>query len=120
MEQTTLYERLGGAKGIAAIVESTWANHISNPAIKNRYVNSDPEEVKRLVREFFCAGIGGPETYTGRDMLTTHTGMNINDEEFNAVVDDVLAAMKSNDIDEPERNEVLAILWSMKGDIVHV
>lgn len=120
MTEKTLYERLGGAAGIHAITEDIWANHVSNPAIKSRYVNSDPENVKRLVREMFGAGTGGPETYTGKDMLSAHRGMNISDQEFNAVVDDVLKALKSNGVGAEENNEVLAILWSMKGEIVGV
>ena len=120
MSEMTLYERLGGASGITAITEDIWTNHATNPLIKNRYVNSNPEDVKRLVREMFGAGTGGPETYTGKDMLSAHTGMNINDQEFNAVIDDVLKALKSNDIGEKENHEVLAILWSMKGEIVGV
>jgi hemoglobin len=118
--QANLYERLGGATGIHAIVEDIWTNHTSNPLVKNRYVESDPENVKRLVREFFGAGIGGPESYTGRDMLTAHKGMNISDEEFVAVVDDVLKALDSNEVGQKERDEVLCILYSMKGEIAHV
>ena len=120
MGEKTLYERLGGANGIAAITEDIWTNHTSNPLVKNRYVNSDPENVKKMVRDFFGAGTGGPEVYTGKDMLSAHTGMNINDQEFNAVIDDVLKALKSNDIGQREYDEVLAILWSMKGDVVGV
>jgi len=120
MGEKTLYERLGGASGIASITEDIWTNHTKNPLIKQRYVNSDPENVKRLVREMLCAGTGGSETYTGKDMLTAHTGMNISDQEFNGVVDDVLKALKSNGIGEKENNEILAILWSMKGEIVGV
>ncbi len=120
MNEQTLYERLGGSKGIAAITEDIWSNHTQNPLVSNRYVNSDPENVKRLVREMFCAGTGGTETYTGKDMLSAHTGMNINDQEFNAVIDDVLKALKLNDIGKRESDEVLAILWSMKGEIVGV
>ena len=120
MAEKTLYERLGGADGIAAITEDIWSNHIGNPLVKNRYVKSDPEHVKKQVRDFFGAGTGGSENYTGDDMLTAHTGMNINDQEFNAVIDDVLKALKSNGVGDQEYNEVLAILYSMKGDIVGV
>jgi hemoglobin len=118
--EATLYDRLGGQDGIAAIVEDIWTNHTSNPAIQQRYAASDPENVKRLVREFFGAGIGGPEVYTGQDMLSAHKGMNISDKEFVAVVDDVLSALDKNNVGQTERNEVLCILYSMKGDIVHV
>ena len=86
-DTATLYERLGSRPGIEAIVEDIWNNHVSNPLVNKRYANSDPATVKRLVTEMCCAGFGGPETYTGRDMLATHKGMNINDTEFVAVCD---------------------------------
>ena len=120
MSETSLYDRLGGGDKLKTIVADIWTNHTSNPKIKNRYVNSDSEDVKRLVWEFFCSGIGGPQEYTGKDMLSSHTGMNINDEEFNAVCDDVLAALDKNNVGQKERDEVLCILYSMKGEIVHV
>jgi hemoglobin len=72
------------------------------------------------VIEFFCAGAGGPETYTGQDMLATHKGMNISEQEFVAVVDDAMAALESNGIDAGTRNDVLAILWSLKGQVIRV
>jgi hemoglobin len=120
VEQATLYQRLGSYKGIAAIAEDIWANHISNPTVKNRYVNSDPVKVKRLVTDMCCAGFGGPETYTGRDMLTTHRGMNISEEEFIAICDDVLNALKKNKAGQRECDEVLCILYSLKGEIIRV
>jgi len=120
MSEASLYDRLGGGDGVKQIVADVWANHTSNPKVKNRYVNSDGENVKRVVWEFFCSGIGGPQEYTGQDMLTAHTGMNINDEEFVAVCDDVLAALDKNNVGATERNEVLCILYSMKADIVGV
>ena len=120
MSEASLYVRLGGAEGIASIVDDIWVNHTTNPKIKQRYAQSDPENVKRLVREFFGAGIGGPETYTGQDMLTAHKGMNINDTEFVAVCDDVLNALTKNDVGQKEKDEVLCILYSMKAEIVGV
>ena len=118
-DTATLYERLGCRPGIEAIVEDIWNNHVSNPLVNKRYANSDPATVKRLVTEMCCAGFGGPETYTGRDMLTTHKGMNINDTEFVAVCDDVLKALDKHNVGKRERDEILCILYSLKGDIVY-
>jgi hemoglobin len=120
MSQASLYERLGGAEGIARIVDDVWINHTSNPKIKQRYAASDPDNVKRLVREFFGSGIGGPEVYTGKNMLAAHKGMNINDTEFVAVCDDVLSALEKNKVGQKEKDEVLCILYSMKAEIVGV
>lgn len=116
----TLYERLGKRPGIEAIASDIWDNHISNPIINNRYVNSDPVNVKRLVTELCCAGFGGPETYTGKDMVSSHRGMNINEAEFIAVCDDVLKALDTNKVGQREKDEVLCILYSMKKEIVHL
>jgi len=123
MSQITapLYERLGRREGITRITKDLMQIHLANPLVKTRYESSeDLARVERRVIEFFCAGSGGPETYTGKDMLSTHRGMNINEQEFVSVVDDVMAALEKNDIDGPTRNDVLAILWSLKGEVVRV
>ena len=123
MSQTTapLYERLGRREGITRITKDLMKIHLANPLVKTRYESSeDLARVERRAVEFFCAGSGGPETYSGKDMLSTHRGMNISEQEFVSVVDDVMAALEKNDVDTPTRNDVLAILWSLKGDIVRV
>jgi len=114
----SLYQRLGGANGIAAIASDLIDLHMQNPLIKTRFAASDPVEVKRLAAEFFCAGSGGPEKYTGRDMPAAHEGMNINEQELVAALDDALLALDRNGVGQREKEEVLAILYSMKDDII--
>ncbi len=117
----TLYDRLGKREGITRITRSLIQNHMANPLVKTRYEASENlDRVEQRVIEFFCAGAGGPESYSGRDMLATHRGMNISEQEFVSVVDDAMAALESNDIDLGTRNDVLAILWSLKGEVVRV
>jgi hemoglobin len=117
----TLFDRLGGHNGITRITRELMKNHLANPLVKTRYENSeDLARVERRVVEFFCAGAGGPQTYSGQDMLTTHRGMNISEQEFITVVDDAMAALETCGIEVPVRNEVLAILWSLKGEVVRV
>ena len=123
MSQTTapLYERLGRREGITRITRDLIEIHLANPLVKTRFENiEDPARFERRAVEFFCAGSGGPETYSGRDMVTTHRGMNISEQEFISVVDDAMAALEKNGIDLPTRNDVLAIFWSLKGEVVRV
>jgi hemoglobin len=117
---TSLYERLGGRDGITRITRTLIENHMANPLVNARYAASDMDKVERRVIEFFCAGAGGPETYTGRDMLATHKGMNVSEQEFVAVVDDAMSALDAHGIDASTRSEVLAILWSLKGQVIRV
>ena len=121
----TLYQRLGSAEGIAAIIDDVVAAHVENPIIRARFLPylETPEKVK-VIKKHFCdflgMGCGGPEQYTGRDMVTTHRGMNINEMEFVAALDDILMVLDKHNIDPETKKEVLAMAYSLKGDILHV
>jgi hemoglobin len=116
-----LYERLGGSGGIHRMVDDVIAAHLANPVIRPRFESiEDMEHAKQMAREFFGAGSGGPESYTGRDMRSAHRGMNISEQEFLAVVDDIMDVAEKHGLDEATKKDVLAILYSLKGEIVRV
>ena len=117
----SLYQRLGGSEGMKRLVNDVVAAHLSNPLVKTRFENvKDLDHLKRMACEFFSAGSGCPEPYTGKDMLTAHRGMNISEQEYLAVTDDIVGAMNKNDIDEDSKKDVIAILYSLKSDIIRV
>ena len=120
MSEPTLYERLGGESAIRTIAGDIFDNHLNNDAVKARYVDSDRDQVVQLVTEFICAGTGGPQEYTGRNMVDTHRGMNINEQEYLAVIDDIMAALEKNGVGETEKNEVLRISYSLKDEILRL
>lgn len=116
----SLFERLGGNSGITTIVNDLVDNHLSNPAVKTRFANSDIPKLKKTASAFMIAGTGGENAYKGKDMLAAHKGMNISALEFMAVLDDALAALGKNKVGQREQEEVLFILYSMRGDVVLV
>jgi hemoglobin len=117
----SLYDRLGGAEGIARIADDIIAAHLSNPLIQTRFQSiQDLEHARKMAREFFASGSGGPEKYTGRDMRTAHRGMNISEQEYLAGMDDIMGVLVKHGIDELTQKDVLAILYSLKSDIVRV
>lgn len=119
----TLYERLGGKEGITAIVDDVIEAHMQNPTISATFIpyKTQPERMAKIRQhtiDFFSAGSGGPVQYTGRDMPTTHAGMNISATEYMAVIDDIMMVLDKHKIDEESKKDVLAILWSLKGMIM--
>ncbi|MEH6652401.1 MAG: group 1 truncated hemoglobin [Motiliproteus sp.] len=116
----TLFERLGGTEVIGRIANDIVDLHQQNPRISVRFIGADPVVLKKSVAAFFSMGTGGPATYQGNDMVATHKGMNIDNDEFVEVLDDVLKALRNNAIDQREQEEVLFILYSMKADVVAV
>ncbi|WP_415893069.1 group I truncated hemoglobin [Neptuniibacter sp. PT8_73] len=120
MSEISLYQRLGGEEKIKAIATSIFDNHTQNTAVSARYKDSDRDGVIKVVTEFICSGTGGPQEYTGKNMLDAHRGMNISATEYLAVVDDIMNALESNDVGDQEKMEVLMIAYSLKGEIMHV
>lgn len=121
--KTSLYERLGGQDGLTSIVDDVVTTHTKNPTIKHIFLPylDQPErlaKIKKHTVDFFVAGSGGPSQYTGRDMPTAHKGQNISAEEYMAVVDDIMQVLGEHNIDAQSQNDVLAILWSLKGSIM--
>lgn len=118
---TTLFERLGGATGIASLVDDVMDAHMVNPIVKTRFENiKDLDHAKKMAREFFSAGSGGPVAYTGKDMPTAHKGMNISEQEYLAAMDDIVGAMEKHALGEDTRKDVIAILYSLKNHIIRL
>lgn len=125
MNGASLFERLGSSSGINALVEDIVALHMENPIIQPRFrpYLETPEKLavtKKHLCAFLEAGSGGSAQYTGRDMQQAHRGMNINAAEYMAAIDDILTALQKNGIDDETQKDVLAIAYSLKGQILHL
>jgi hemoglobin len=116
----SLFDRLGGEPGITRITSDLVDNHLSNPTIAVRFVDSDAARLKELAAAFVITGTGGPACYQGKEMRATHAGMNISDAEFMAVVDDAMQALDKNGIGQREKEEILFILYSLRPDVVRI
>ena len=113
-----MYERLGGTEGIQRIANDLVDNHVGNSRISRRFSETDLGNLKKVAAEFFISGSGGPNVYNGKDMVSAHKGMNISDEEFMAVLDDAMRALEKNNVGQREKEEVLYIFFSLRGDVV--
>ena len=47
-----------------------------------------------------------------------HRGMNISEQEYLAVADDIMAALDKNGVGDQEKREILMIAFSLKGEIL--
>lgn len=121
----TLFDRLGGTVGISAIVDDIVVAHMENPTVRARFlpVLAQPERLKTIKAHtvnFLAMGSGGAATYTGRSMRDAHTGMNISGEEYLAVIDDIMGVLRKRQLDDETQKDVLAIAYSLKGEIVRL
>jgi len=79
---------------------------------------ADVEKLKSNIADQICDATGGPCSYLGRDMKTTHKGMKITEAEWNATVENLGKALDKNQVGAKEKQELIGALAPMKGDIV--
>jgi hemoglobin len=116
----SLYGRLGGKTAISAVVDQFVANVAGDSRINGRFATTDIPKLKGNLVDQVCMATGGPCTYHGRDMRTTHAGMKISNGDFGALVEDLVKALDTFKVPEKEKSELLGLLGPMKKDIVEV
>jgi hemoglobin len=113
-----LYRELGGTPGITSVVDAFLPRINGDARINTLFRDVDHDDLRRLVIEQLCAATGGPCTYTGRSMQEAHSGLNLTDADFNAFVEDLIAAMNQLKVPKPSQNKLLGLLAPMKPEIV--
>ena len=113
----TLYQRLGGHPALTAVVDDAIGNVSTDPRINQRFANAGPGLTNNLV-QLICARSGGPCTYAGRDMADSHEGMQIRDDEFDALLEDLTKSLDKFKVPPREKRELMAILEQMRNAIV--
>ncbi len=87
--------------------------------INGRFFNTDLTRLRSLLIEFFCSATGGPCRYTGRDMKSAHAGFQLVEEEFDALVEDLVGALDKFHVAKKEKDELLAALGPLAKGIVN-
>ena len=120
MAPKSLYDRLGGMPAINAVVDEFTTRLVSDDRLNFTFVeaNTDIPKFKMLLAEQICEAAGGPCTYSGRDMPTSHRGMNITDDQFNATGQHLAETLDQFNVPEAEKTELLALIGSMQDQIV--
>jgi len=113
-----LYERLGGQRAIVAVVDDFIDRVAADSRIKLRFANTDIPQLKSLLVEFVCMATGGPCHYSGRDMETSHAGMELVEDEFTALVEDLAATLDKFHVPAKEKGELLGALGPLEPRIV--
>jgi hemoglobin len=126
----SLYDRLGGVTAISAVVDQFITNVASNPKMVRTFqplltdVGKNGANSAKLIAlrtnliNQISEAAGGPQKYTGKDMVTAHTGMKITDDEFSSLVGNLVDALDKFKVAATEKDPLLSVLGGLKGSIV--
>ena len=114
----SLYDRLGGRDAITVVVTDAIGNISSDTRINHRFGSADPAKLTKNLVDLVCVRAGGPCAYSGLDMSAAHEGMQIRDDEFDALIEDLEKSLTKFNVPAREKSEALAAMRQMRNAIV--
>ena len=135
MTEPSLYERLGGAFAIAAVIDHFSDALITNPIAGESSENAQLRDwsnndlarlpgLKFMRTLWVCDIAGGPQTYAATEPGSTHLGLEeahralkISPDEFDEVAAVLARTLDHFGVPEQEKGEVLAAFAAHKGEV---
>jgi hemoglobin len=135
MTDSSLYERLGGAFAIAAVVDHFSEAVVRNPIVGQTSENPDLREwhtnnlgrlpgLKFMRTLWVCDVAGGPQQYaatkpgsTALGLEEAHCELKISPAEFDEVAAELGRTLDFFKVPEQEKGEVLAAFAAHKGEV---
>lgn len=135
MAESSLYERLGGAFAIAAVIDHFSDAVVANPAVGKLSQNPALREwsveqpgrlpgLKFMRTLWVCSVAGGPFQYTATEPGSTllgleeaHRDLQISPDEFDEVAAELGRSLDHFKVPEREKGEVLAAFAAHKGEV---
>ncbi|HEY0382588.1 MAG TPA: group 1 truncated hemoglobin [Candidatus Elarobacter sp.] len=117
----TLYQRLGGYDALAAVTDDFIGRLVTDPKLKRFFggvSDNSKGRIRQLVLDQLCAATGGPCVYIGRDMKTSHKGLGITEDDWQAAVADLVQTLNKFKVGAAEQRDLAAALGTIKADIV--
>ena len=135
MTESSLYERLGGAFAIAAVVDHFSEAVVQNPVVGQESANPALREwhtnnlgrlpgLKFMRALWVCDIAGGPQQYAATKpgsaplgLEEAHRDLKISPAEFDEVAAELGRTLDVFNVPERERDEVLAAFAAHKGEV---
>ncbi len=123
-EEKSLYDRIGGYKGVAAavdhLVDNIYVNNAlnQNPTLKAVHDLNERAAFKLVLAAWVMENTGGPKVYFGRPMDTGHAHLNISNREFDIILHECKATFYQLNVGQKEIDELMAGLEAQREKIV--
>ncbi len=119
--EKSLYERLGGYEAISAVVNDFAEKLFTDPQVGPFFKGMGTDTRKSFIQKninLVCNVTGGPCKIISRPAKTIHAGLGITESDFNVVVNHLVDTLDKFKVPAKEKQELLAIIGTLKPDIV--
>lgn len=83
-QDESLFERLGGAEGVAKLVQEMYSRVQQDPELAPFFKEVEMDRLVRMQFQFMASALDGPVQYTGAELTQIHRGRGITAHHFAA------------------------------------
>jgi hemoglobin len=117
---TSLYDELGGAAALDAAVDIFYRKVLSDDRIAQYFEGVDMERQAAKQKGFLTMVLGGPNSYTGKDMRRGHAHLvGLNDGHVDAVIENLGATLTELGVSDDKIARVAALANSVRDDVLN-
>lgn len=117
-QASTIFEQIGGEPALKSSVDEFAKIILNDNRINFAFAGTNMDIFKSRLYSQLCDLSGGGCKYTGRDMHTAHSKLEITNTQFNALTEDLYKAMNKVGVSYRAQNKLVALLAPMQKDIV--
>eukprot|EP00397_Hematodinium_sp_SG-2012_P035273 GEMP01037927.1.p1 GENE.GEMP01037927.1~~GEMP01037927.1.p1 ORF type:complete len:172 (+),score=34.95 GEMP01037927.1:99-614(+) len=116
----SLFARLGGADAVDAVVGVFYDKVLEDHRVRRIFGDCDVRKVARHQTIFLTAAFGGDVGTFSYNIRKIHEHLRLKDMHFDAVLENMVAAMEDFGITEELQEEVLDIMESQRSDVLNL
>ena len=114
----SLYARLGGSEAVQAVTAEFYRRVLDDDLLAPHFDGVDMAKQQGMLAAFLSMAFGGPDGYTGRSLRDAHARLQIGNDEFDAVVGHLAAALKAAGVSDGAIAEVAGVAETVRGDVL--
>jgi hemoglobin len=118
-KEMSIYEEIGGAAAVDAAVDIFYRKVLADDRISEFFDTVDMEGQHAKQKAFLTMAFGGPNEYTGKDMREGHKHMNLTEEHFTAVAENLVATLQELNVPQGHIDSIVAVCLSVKDDVLN-
>lgn len=113
----SLFDRLGGATGVAEIVREMYRRVLEDPELAGFFEKVPMDRLHRMQFQFIAAALDGPIEYTGSELTAIHRGRGITAQHFAKFCGHFADAVEAHGATRRDVDDALGRLATFKDKI---
>lgn len=114
----SMFHRYGGFASVSKVVSAFYDKAIESPLLSPYFEKVDMARLIDHQTKFFSALMGGPASFSNEELERVHSHLNINEQEFQEMVDLLKETLEDFDFDGSDIALVQGEIQSRKRYIV--